>query len=222
MALVVAAVMLIGPVDANPGDTKRCEAGEHRNQSASKRSTLYGDAAMVSSYSGLVEFAAGATTVVDIDDLDAPSWRGTPGRLFLNHANPPALWLVGVHLLEGPRAGQYANADLHRDAPPFFTGRGPFGEAPPNVVPRHPLSTNPVPRVIDTRSLCPRCGGHRYIRLTTRNSCCSECGLGRVSQPLRLETSSPAIARAGASSSEGERPPRESRRHRGSSGPALH
>src|SRR5260370_78311 len=86
---------------------------------------------MVASYSGLIDFAGGATTVVEIDDLDSPSWRGTPRRLFVNHANPPAVWLVGVHLLDGPRAGQYANADLRQETPPFFTGRGPFGEPPP-------------------------------------------------------------------------------------------
>jgi hypothetical protein len=160
---------------------------------------------MVASYSGLVEFAGGATTVVDIDDLDEPAWRGTPRRLFLNHANPPPIWLVGVHLLEGPRAGQYANADIHQETPPFFIGREPFGEAPPNVVPRNPLSTNPAPRVVNTQSLCPRCGGHRYIQLTTSHSCCNDCGLGRVSQPLRLETSSPPIARARPSSPERER-----------------
>jgi hypothetical protein len=84
---------------------------------------VYGDLAMVASYSGVVEFAGGATTVVEIDDLDAPSWRATPRLLFWNHANPPAVWLVGVHLLEGPRAGQYANADLYQETPPFFTGR---------------------------------------------------------------------------------------------------
>jgi len=160
---------------------------------------------MVASYTGVVEFAGGATTVVDIDDLDAPSWRGRPRLLFSNHANPPAVWLVGVHLLEGPRAGQYANADLHHQPPPFFAGREPFGEAPPNVLPRHPLSSNPAPRVIDTQSLCPRCGGHQYIQLTTSHSCCSDCGLGRVSQPLRLETSSPPLAPPRPSSPERER-----------------
>jgi hypothetical protein len=54
---------------------------------------------MVASYSGLVEFAGGATTVIDIDDLDGRSWRGTPRRLFLNHSSPPDVWFVGVHLL---------------------------------------------------------------------------------------------------------------------------
>jgi len=160
---------------------------------------------MVASYSGVVEFAGGATTVVEIDDLDSPSWRGTPRLLFSNHANPPAVWLVGVHLLEGPRAGQYANADLRQETPPFFTGREPFREAPPNVLPRHPLSSNPTLGVIDTQSLCPRCGGHQYIQLTTSHSCCNDCGLGRVSQPLRLETSSPPVARARPRSPERER-----------------
>src|SRR5260370_20890527 len=163
---------------------------------------------MVASYWGLIDFAGGATPVVEIDDLDSPSWRGTPRRLFVNHANPPAVWLVGVHLLEGPRAGQYANADLRQETPPFFTGREPFGEPPPNVLARHPLSSNPTPRVTDTQSLCPRCGGHRYIHLTTSHSCCNDCGLGRGSQPLRAETSSTPVAEARPNSPERERPTR--------------
>src|SRR5260370_7516170 len=109
---------------------------------------------MVASYWGLIDFAGGATPVVEIDDLDSPAWRGTPRRLFLNHANPPAVWLVGVHLLEGPRAGQYANADIRQETSPLFIGREPFGAAPPNVVPRHPLPSNPPPTPPHTPPPC--------------------------------------------------------------------
>jgi hypothetical protein len=90
---------------------------------------------MSESYSGQIEYAGGATAHVEIDDLDTAEWRGSPHSILLN-ANAPAVWFVGVHLLDGPRAGQFATADLHRVTPTHFAGREPFGPAPPGITAR--------------------------------------------------------------------------------------
>jgi hypothetical protein len=86
-------------------------------------------------YIGEVEYAAGATAHLEIDDLDSPSWRGLARAILLN-ATAPELWLVGVHLVEGPRSGEYASADLDRThSPAVFIGREPFGPSPPGIAP---------------------------------------------------------------------------------------
>lgn len=93
-------------------------------------------------YIGQIEYAGGATAHVEIDNLDAPDWQGSPRQILLN-AHAPQVWFVGVHLLEGPRAGQFATADLHRATPPHFEGREAFMPAPPGVTARR-LSPGPV------------------------------------------------------------------------------
>jgi hypothetical protein len=98
-------------------------------------------AEMSEAYIGQIEYAGGATAHVDIDNLDAPDWEGSPRQILLN-ANAPDIWFVGVHLLEGPRAGQFATADLHRVAPAHFAGREPFGPAPPGVLARRLSGAN--------------------------------------------------------------------------------
>jgi hypothetical protein len=63
------------------------------------------------SYVGRVEHAASGSTRVEIDDLDSPNWIGTPVGPHVVNANAPDVWEVGIILLEGPRAWQYATAN---------------------------------------------------------------------------------------------------------------
>jgi hypothetical protein len=107
-------------------------------------------------YTGQIEYAGGATAHVAIDNLDDPHWQGSPRQILLN-AQAPEIWFVGVHLLEGPRAGQFATADLHRVAPQHFEGREPFSPPPPGVVARR-LSPGAVewPPVPTQRTELPR------------------------------------------------------------------
>jgi hypothetical protein len=87
-------------------------------------------------YLGMVEYAWSGMTDLEIDDLDIPNWHGTPaGALLLNSA--PDVWPVGVVLLEGPRSGELALADMvvQRDATGAtesveFVGRTAFGPHP--------------------------------------------------------------------------------------------
>ncbi len=67
---------------------------------------------MAAPYRGRVEYASSGQSVVAIDDLDAANWQGQPTGGFLVNANAPEVWFVGVVLLEGPRAGEFATADL--------------------------------------------------------------------------------------------------------------
>lgn len=79
---------------------------------------------------GQIEYAAGSTAHVEIDDLDSSNWRGVARSILLN-ANAPEQWLVGVHLAGGSRAGEYASAHLDRtQTPAVFVGRDPFGPSP--------------------------------------------------------------------------------------------
>ncbi len=64
------------------------------------------------SYVGLVEYAWSGYPTLEIDNLDSTNWEGTPIGMFLINANAPDVWLVGVVLLEGPRAGELATAEL--------------------------------------------------------------------------------------------------------------
>lgn len=78
-------------------------------------------------YAGQIEYAGGAECAVEIDDLDAPSWLGTLAGPFLHRTGVPNPWFVGVTLLEGPRAGQVATADLSVEPSDVrFQGREPF------------------------------------------------------------------------------------------------
>lgn len=63
-------------------------------------------------YVGLVEYAWSGYPTLQIDDLDSTNWQGTPTGVFLINANAPDTWFVGVVLLDGPRAGELATADL--------------------------------------------------------------------------------------------------------------
>lgn len=87
---------------------------------------------MVERYVGRVEHAASGQGMIEIDDLDATDWMGVPTGGFLINAHAPDVWLVGVILLDGPRAWDYATADLvvTRDADSTtdvrFHGKTPF------------------------------------------------------------------------------------------------
>src|SRR6266536_2123035 len=92
---------------------------------------------MAAPYRGRVEYASSGQSVVEIDDLDAANWEGQPSGAFLISANRPEVWFVGVVLLEGPRAGEFATADLivrreHAEAAPSvrFAGRSAFAPHP--------------------------------------------------------------------------------------------
>jgi hypothetical protein len=89
---------------------------------------------VVESYTGQIAYAGTATAHVEIDDLDASDWRGTPRAILLS-ANAPPVWLVGVRLLDGARSGDYASAELRRGRPGFFAGREPFGPPPLGLSP---------------------------------------------------------------------------------------
>ena len=88
-------------------------------------------------YVGLVEYAWTGYTHVEIDDLDVPNWHGDlPGAFVLN-GSAPDVWRVGVVLIDGPRAGQLAFADLvvQRDDADAaqsvkFVGQTAFGPHP--------------------------------------------------------------------------------------------
>lgn len=86
---------------------------------------------MASPYRGRAEWAASGSTVLEIDDLDSATWRGAPAgsAVFLRSEGTSYPWLVGVILLEGPRAGEYATADLVVEEDPLavrFEGRSAF------------------------------------------------------------------------------------------------
>lgn len=88
-------------------------------------------------YLGMVEYAWSGFSDLEIDDLDSSSWLGTPAGVFLVDGNGPKVRQVGVVLLEGPRAGQLALADLvvegARSGSEYsveFVGRTPFGPHP--------------------------------------------------------------------------------------------
>jgi hypothetical protein len=88
-------------------------------------------------YRGRVEYASSGQSVLAIDDLDAANWEGRPAGVFLISANRPEVWFVGVALLDGPRAGEFATADLivrreRSEAGPSvrFAGRSAFAPHP--------------------------------------------------------------------------------------------
>jgi hypothetical protein len=92
---------------------------------------------MAAPYRGRVEYASSGQTVVAIDDLDAANWQGRPAGGFLINANAPEVWFVGVVLLEGPRAGEFATANLvvrregsETDHSVRFVGRSAFAPNP--------------------------------------------------------------------------------------------
>jgi hypothetical protein len=80
-------------------------------------------------YVGTIEYAGGATCTVEIDDVDSAEWRGTPRTILVN-GNAPDSWFVGVRLLDGPRAGELAFADLvvtrHPERSAAFVGKTRF------------------------------------------------------------------------------------------------
>jgi hypothetical protein len=88
-------------------------------------------------YRGRVEHASSGQSVIAIDDLDAANWQGRPTEGFLINGNAPEVWFVGVVLLEGPRAGEFATADLivqregsETDHSVRFVGRSTFAPHP--------------------------------------------------------------------------------------------
>jgi hypothetical protein len=87
-------------------------------------------------YIGMVEYAQSGFTDVTIDDLDIAKWHGDVLGAFIAAAGQPDVRPVGVVLLEGPRAGQLALADLviQRDGETptsvMFNGQTPFGPHP--------------------------------------------------------------------------------------------
>jgi hypothetical protein len=92
---------------------------------------------MAAPYRGRVEYGSSGQSVVEIDDLDAANWEGRPTGVFLIGANRPEVWFVGVVLLEGPRAGEFATADLivrqegsETDPSMRFAGRSAFAPHP--------------------------------------------------------------------------------------------
>ena len=101
---------------------------------------------MPESYDGPLEFAGGRVAWVTIDDLDSSGWRATP--LAVLRAMAPDPWFVGVHLLKGERAGQYATADLHQRPATLFVGREPFRLAPPGAQARHLSLSDDVVRAL--------------------------------------------------------------------------
>jgi hypothetical protein len=74
-------------------------------------------------YAGQVEYAQRRGTHLEIADLDDPHWSSKPST-FLRSARAPDVWMVGVVLLEGHRAGEWAFADLvvERDESGAVTG----------------------------------------------------------------------------------------------------
>lgn len=92
---------------------------------------------MAAPYRGRVEYASSGQSAIEIDDLDAPHWQGRPTGGFLISGNAPEVWFVGVVLLDGPRAGEFATADLivrreHSKVGPSvrFAGRSAFAPHP--------------------------------------------------------------------------------------------
>jgi hypothetical protein len=88
-------------------------------------------------YLGMVEYAQSGLTDVAIDDLDIPDWHGEIQGVFLAAMGQPDVRPVGVVLLEGPRAGELALADLvvrrregDRPTEVTFNGHTPFGPHP--------------------------------------------------------------------------------------------
>ncbi len=68
---------------------------------------------MAERYVGQIEYGASGTTTLDIDDVDSGEWIGKPpatGGMVILGSREPDEWLVGVILLDGPRAWQYATA----------------------------------------------------------------------------------------------------------------
>jgi hypothetical protein len=69
---------------------------------------------------------------LEIDDLDSPNWIGTAVGPWVITRSEPEVWEVGVILLEGPRAWQYAMAnrvtrrDATEGAPVRFEGTTAF------------------------------------------------------------------------------------------------
>lgn len=87
-------------------------------------------------YDGMVEYAQRGFTRVVIDDLDDPRWTATLGS-FVFLGPVPDAQTVDIVLLEGPRAGELATADLvvHRDGDRHpvdaeLVGRTGFGPHP--------------------------------------------------------------------------------------------
>jgi hypothetical protein len=83
-------------------------------------------------YVGQIEYDTGGRVTVDIDDVESPSWRAVPRTMVIS-ANTPATSVVDVRLLDGPRTGDRALAEMvfDRDAEPplVFLGRAAFGSA---------------------------------------------------------------------------------------------
>jgi len=80
-------------------------------------------------YLGQIQYGPGRRLTVEIDDVDAPDWRGIP-RVILLTSDASGTSIVDVQLLEGPRAGYRARADLviDRDSDPavVFVGKSAF------------------------------------------------------------------------------------------------
>lgn len=87
-------------------------------------------------YIGLVEYGWSGISKVAIDDLDVPDWHGDMSGVLLVSSGTPDVWRVGVVLLEGPRAGELAMADLVRrndadgDLSVELVGQSAFGPHP--------------------------------------------------------------------------------------------
>ena len=63
----------------------------------------------------------------------------------------------------------------------------PKGVSHPRIVARRTLARVAVRR----EPLCPRCGSSDYTQISETQSRCTECGLGRTTQPLRAQVASP-------------------------------
>jgi hypothetical protein len=87
----------------------------------------------MSSYSGAVSWGQGGSCKLTIDDLDSESWTGRPDpSITILSSGRPFPWDVRVILLDGERAGDGANAELHVDvdaSDAAFRGRGRFEPA---------------------------------------------------------------------------------------------
>jgi hypothetical protein len=86
-------------------------------------------------YLGQIECGPGRRLTVEIDDVDSPAWRAVPRKMVIA-ANTPPTSMVDVRLLDGPRAGEHAPAEMvfARDVEPavVFLGKEPFGRTDPS------------------------------------------------------------------------------------------